>query len=315
MAMQSRRVVIITVCVSTVFFLANLITFLASGSRAVLSQSLYAVTDIVSGVMIYWGMHTSTAPPTLIHPFGRGKERFFWAYTAGLVTFSLTGFAVFSEGLLQVISPVKITDVPIAIGVVAATLASSTISLSVILLEMRRSGSTISGLMASDHQDMKVILVQDGIAFMGAVAAITGLYLVYMTGDSRYDGYAAAVAGAMLFATGIAFALESRLLLVGKAVSVGVTKEILSIVERYTYIRAVIEMRTMLMGPEEILVTLRVNFMDDLTTDDIEMHISELRTFVKDQCPTVKYLIVEPVAERGSVARAQIEQAQETGET
>lgn len=297
--MRTKRVVVVTMGISAVFFSLNLVAFAASGSRAVLSQALYAITDIVSGLMIYWGMRMSEEPPTLVHPFGRGKERFFWAFASGLVTFSLTGFVVFAYGLFQVLDPVRILDLRADLIVVGATLVSSTTTLVIILLELRRDGTSVRALMESDHQEMKLLMVQDIIAAIGALAAITGLYLVYATTDPRFDGYAASVVGALLFGTGISFTIEARELLVGKAVSMDITRRILGIVERYPYIRGVLGMRSMLLGPEEILITLRVNFVDDLTTDDIEMHIDQLRQFVRGECPTVRYLIIEPVSERG----------------
>ena len=295
--MRTRRVVLLTTIISSTFFIANLLAFLYSGSKAVLSQSLYAVTDIVGGLMIYWGIRVSREPPSHIHPFGRGKERFFWAFTAGLVTFSLTGAVVMIVGLLQFLDPARIVDIRGDLLVVGATLAAGTLSLAIAIRETRRDHLTVRELMRSDRQEMKVMVVQDVLGVLGAIIAIVGIYLVFMTHDERFDGAAATFVGALLVGTGIEFALEARELLVGKAIPVDEGKEILSIVERYPFIRGVVGIQSMMLGPDDILVILRLNFIDMLTTDDIEMHIDQLRRFVMAECPSVRHLIIEPVSE------------------
>ncbi|MCL4323918.1 MAG: cation diffusion facilitator family transporter [Candidatus Thermoplasmatota archaeon] len=301
--MRTRRVVILTTTISTLFFSLNLIAFAVSGSKAVLSQALYAVTDILGGLMIYWGMRASREPPDHVHPFGRGKERFFWAFTAGLVTFSLTGAVVMIYGILQILDPVRLVDLRVDIGVVAATMCAGGLSLYLVLGELRKFGISVQDLMSSDSQEMKIMLVQDVLGVVGALVALTGISLVYLLHDGRFDGVAAAFVGAILIGAGIEFAMEAKELLVGKAIPVTEGKEILSIVERYPFIRGVEGMQSMVLGPEDLLVILKLNFVDGLNTDDIEMHIDQLRRFVMGQCPSVRHLILEPVAERSAQRR------------
>ena len=298
--MRTRRVVLLTTIVSAIFFSLNLLAFTYSGSKAVLSQALYAVTDIVGGLMIYWGIRVSREPPSLVHPFGRGKERFFWAFTAGLVTFSLTGAVVMIFGLLQFVDPTRIVDVRADLLVVGATIVAGTFSLALALSEMRRDHVSLSQLMSSDRQEMKVMVVQDVLGVIGALVAILGIYFVFITHNDRFDGAAATFVGALLVGTGIEFAIEARELLVGKAIPLDEGREIMSIVERYPFIRGVVGFQSMLLGPEDILVILRLNFIDMLTTDDIEMHIDQLRRFVMAECPSVRHLIIEPVSEKAA---------------
>lgn len=147
------------------------------------------------------------------------------------------------------------------------------------------------------------MLVQDVLGVVGALVALTGISLVYLLHDGRFDGVAAAFVGAILIGAGIEFAMEAKELLVGKAIPVTEGKEILSIVERYPFIRGVEGMQSMVLGPEDLLVILKLNFVDGLNTDDIEMHIDQLRRFVMGQCPSVRHLILEPVAERSAQRR------------
>jgi cation diffusion facilitator family transporter len=297
MAVQTRNVIVATLALDAALFLVNMTVFLVGGSRAVLSQALYSITDVIAGIMIYWGVRASLEPPTHTHPFGRGKERFFWAFTAGLVTFSIAGALVFVEGVLQIFQPTHIYDLTDAFVSVGATLVAAAASLSVVLWEMRKEKTTIQEIMESEHQDFKIVLMQDLIGLVGATVAMTGIYMVYRMGTVFFDGLAAAVVGAMLLGTGFVFALDARELLVGKGVSAGEGKVILSIVERYPYVRRVEGMQSMLMGPDELLVALRINFADELVTDDLEMHIDQLRRFVMGESPRIRQLLIEPVAE------------------
>lgn len=298
--MRTRQVIVATLALDTCFFALNLFVFTIGGSRAVLSQALYAITDVVGSLMISWGMWASQIAPDMTHPFGRGKERFFWAFTAGLVTFSLTGFLVLATGILQMVHPSTVSDLTDDFLTVAGTLAVGAVSLTVILYELRRDHTTVQALMASDNQEMKILFVQDAVSLFGALVAISGIYLVSMTGNAFYDGLAASVVGLLLIGTGFVFALDARELLVGKGVSAEEGRTMLSIVERYPYVRQVQDLRSMLLGPEELLVVLRVNFVDELTTDEVEIHIEELRRFVTAECPRIAHLMIEPTAAPGA---------------
>ncbi len=285
-----------TLLLDGIFFVLNLSVAISGGSRAVLSQAVYTVTDLIGAVMILLGHRASERPATPQHPFGRGKERFFWAFTAGLVTFSLAGALVLVEGGLQILAPRPITDLVPGLLTVAGTLASSLGSLLVVIFELRRDGETVESLLASDFQGMKTIFLQDVVSVAGAGVALVGLGLVRISGQAFYDGLSAAVVGFLLLLTGFTLAAESRALLVGRAMSEREGREILDLVSEYPFVRRVVGMQSMMLGPEEALVTLQVNFLDELSTDDIEIHIDQLQQFVKGSHGQVRHLIIQPVS-------------------
>ncbi len=285
-----------TLLLDGIFFVLNLSVAISGGSRAVLSQAVYTVTDLIGAVMILLGHRASERPATPQHPFGRGKERFFWAFTAGLVTFSLAGALVLVEGGLQILAPRPITDLVPGLLTVAGTLASSLGSLLVVIFELRRDGETVESLLASDFQGMKTIFLQDVVSVAGAGVALVGLGLVRISGQAFYDGLSAAVVGFLLLLTGFTLAAESRALLVGRAMSEREGREILDLVSEYPFVRRVVGMQSMMLGPEEALVTLQVNFLDELSTDDIEIHIDQLQRFVKGSHGQVRHLIIQPVS-------------------
>ena len=294
--MRPSLVITATLVLDGIFFALNLTVAISGGSRAVLSQAVYTITDLIGAVMILLGYRASVQPASRQHPFGRGKERFFWAFTAGLVTFSLAAALVLVEGGLQIVSPRPITDLVPGLLTVAGTLASSLGSLLVVVFELRRDGQTVESLLGSDFQGMKTIFLQDVVSVVGAGVALVGLGLVQFSGQALYDGLSAAVVGFLLLLTGFALAAESRALLVGRAMSEKEGREILTLVSDYPFVRRVVDMQSMMLGPEEALVTLQVNFLDELNTDDIEIHIDQLQRFVKGAHNQVRHLIIQPVS-------------------
>ncbi len=297
--MRTSNIVVVTLGLDAIFFAVNFLVFLSGGSRAVLSQAVSTVTDLIGSVMILWGQLAADLPATAKHPFGRGKERFFWAYSAGLVTFSLAGGLVLLEGIEQALDPRTVTDLGTGILTVGGTFLASLGSLLVVLLELRKDRRSVHQLLASSHQGVKTIFLQDVVSLAGAGVALAGIAIVRYTGPPSVDGLSAAVVGALLLYTGFALAAEGREFLVGRAVGEEEGRAILSLVERYPYVRHVLGMQSMVLSPDDRLVVLRVNFMDEMNTDDVEMHIDQLRRFVTGEFPLVKHLIIEPVRAAG----------------
>jgi cation diffusion facilitator family transporter len=293
--MRTGLVVAATLALDGLFFAVNLYVFHLGGSRAVLSQAVETSTDLAGSVMILWGQRASRLPASSKHPFGRGKERFFWAYSAGLVTFSLAGALVFVEGLLQMLSPHLVGDVSDGLLTVGGTFIASFGSFAVVVFEVRRDQQSLSELIGSSHMGVKTIFLQDIVSIAGATVALTGLVLVHETGVAFFDGLAAAIVGALLLLTGFVLGGEAREFLVGRAITDAESHAVLALVERYPYVRHVLQVQSMVLGPEDHLIVLRVNFLDEMDVDDVEMHVDQLRRFVIGEFPKVKHLIIEPV--------------------
>lgn len=299
MAIRTSTVVAATLTLDAAFFALNFYVFSLGGSKAVLSQAVAGATDLIGSLMIMWGQRAASLPASSKHPFGRGKERFFWAYSAGLVTFSLAGSLVFIEGFLQVLNPHSITDLGLGLLTVGMTFAANLGGFLIVLVELRQNHQTVDDLLQSSYVGVKMIFLQDIVSIAGASVALAGLALDRYTGLGIFDGVAAAVVGGLLLITGFAIGGDAREFLVGRAISEEESTAILSLVERYPYVRHVLDVRSMVLGPEDHLIVLRVNFLDEMDTDDVEMHVDQLRTFVCGEFPDIKHLIIEPVRAAG----------------
>ena len=292
--MRSQVVIWATILLNAGLFLANLFVARLSDSHAVLSQAVYSLTDLVGSLLLLWGFVLSQRPPTHEHPFGHGKERYFWSFSASLVTFTVAGLLVLSDGLSQLVRPTPVDHLREALGVVGLTLALSVVGIWVTLRELRRARQTVQNLVESSHQGLKTIFYQDVVSIVGSLAAFLGLVVVFQTGNTAVDGLAAATVGVLLVMTGLVLAAESRELLIGKAIPPEQARSVLAIVEKNPRVRRVREFQSMMLGPDDILVALRVNLQDGLNTDQVEGTIDEISTAVKGSFPSVRHLVIEP---------------------
>jgi cation diffusion facilitator family transporter len=292
--MRPQVIIWATIALNGALFIVNLVIAVQSGSRAVLSQAVYTITDLVGSGLLLWGFVVSQRPPSYDHPFGFGKERFFWSFSASLVTFTIAGLLVLTTGLDQVLNPQPVTHLEAGLAVVGLTIASSFAGILVTLRELRHSRETLQTLLESTHQGLKTIFYQDVVSIFGSIVAFAGILIVYRTGDAVADGAAASAVGVLLIVTGLVLAAESRELLVGKAIPPRLAREILSVIERNPHVRRVREVQSMMLGPDDVLIALRVNFQDGLTVDELEMAIDEIGHAVKSAFPTVRHLVIEP---------------------
>jgi len=283
-----------TLVLNGLLFGVNLFVALISNSHAVLSQAVYTISDLVGGVALMWGYTVSLRPADPTHPFGRGKERFFWAFTASLITFSITGLVTLLYGLGQVTDPEPVTHFPAALASVGATLATSAVGIFVTMRELRRGQESLQSFLESAHQGLKTIFYQDVVSVCGSAVALIGIALVAWTHDYVVDGIAASGVGAILVGMGFVLAAETREFLVGRAISTGAASQLVAIVERDPRVRRVRVFQSMMLGPDDALVAIKVNFVDALNTDQIESAIDQLSLAMRQAIPAVRHIIIEP---------------------
>jgi cation diffusion facilitator family transporter len=293
-SMRSGFILSSAIVLDAVLFVLNLVVALAGNSRAVYSQAVFNVADLIGLGMLSWGYLASLRPPDVDHPFGYGKERFFWAFSASLVTFSLAGTGVLASGLEQAISPQPVSHVGEGLLIVGATMISSLVGVYVVLRELRATRSTVVSFLESAQQSIKTIFYQDVVSAVGSLFAFFGLVVVYRTGDAFYDGVTAAGVGTLMLLAGVLLAAESRPLLVGKSLSSAQAGQVLTLVERHPRVRRVRGVQSMMLGPEDALLALKINFQDGLTTDDIERTIDEISLLIRTEMPVIRHLIIEP---------------------
>jgi cation diffusion facilitator family transporter len=292
--MRPQVVIVATLLLNGVLFAVNLLVAEITGSRAVLAQAIYALTDLVGGVLLLWGLYLSRRPADYQYPFGRGKERFFWAFVSIVVTFSVAGVVALVTGFDQVVTPVPIDHIGDGLLIVGITLAVSVVSILVSLRELRIARQSLSTFLSSAQQGLKSIFYQDLVTIAAALVVFGGLLVVYRTNDYAIDGATAVLEGFLLVATGFVLTAESREYLVGRALAPTEARAILTLVERDSRVRKVRALQSMLLGPDDALLALRINFQDGLTTDQIESTIDQVTLSLRTTYPVLRHIIIEP---------------------
>ncbi len=292
--MRPQVIIIATVVLNLALFIANLIIARISGSDAVLAQAIYTITDLLGSAILLWGLYLSRRPADYLYPFGRGKERFFWAFVSILITFTIAGILAIVAGVDQALAPRPISHIGAALGVVAASLLVSIGGIWITLRELRIGRQTLQALLESANQGLKSIFYQDLVTIAGCAVALGGLSVVYQTGLDYVDGITAVIEGILLVATGFILTAESREYLIGRALAPQVARELLRIVESDPRVARVRSLQSMLLGPEDALLALRINFKDGLTTDQIERTIDEVGLSLKGRYPMLRHIIIEP---------------------
>lgn len=292
--MRPQVIIVATLLLNATLFVVNLVVAIASGSRAVLAQAIFTLTDLVGSGLLLWGLHLSRQPATHAYPFGRGKERFFWAFVSIVVTFTVAGVFALTAGVDQIVAPENLKHISEGLIVVGATIVVSVLSIWVTLRELRFSRVTLATLLESANQGLKSIFYQDLVSIVASVVAFSGLVIVYQTGDAVVDGIAAALEGGLLIAMGFVLTAESREYLIGRSLDPADARAMLAIIERNSAVAKVRTFQSMRLGPEDALLALKINFQDGMTTDQLEAAIDQVTLALRTAYPMLRHIVIEP---------------------
>ncbi len=292
--MRPQVIIVSTLLLNATLFVVNLWVALASGSRAVLAQAIFTLTDLVGSGLLMWGLYLSRRPASHEYPFGRGKERFFWAFVSIVVTFTVAGVVALTEGVDQVVAPEPLKYIGDAVVVVGGTLAVSVAGIWVTLRELRLSQRTLASFLESANQGLKSIFYQDLVSIMASVVAFVGLLVVFVTHDPFADGVSAALEGLLLVAMGFVLTAESREYLIGKALDPADARAMLALIERNASVAKVRSFQSMLLGPDDALLALKINFQDGMTTDQLEVAIDQVTAALRAEYPVLRHVLIEP---------------------
>ena len=292
--MRPQVIIVSTLLLNASLFAVNLLVAIASGSRAVLAQAIFTLTDLVGSGLLLWGLYLSRRPASHEYPFGRGKERFFWAFVSIVVTFTVAGVVALTEGIDQIIAPETLRYIGEAVLVVGLTLVVSIAGIWVTLRELRLSQRTLASLLESANQGLKSIFYQDLVSVMASIVAFIGLLIVFTTHNAFADGISAALEGLLLIAMGFVLTAESREYLIGKALDPSDARAMLAVIERNPAVAKVRSFQSMLLGPEDALLALKINFQDGMTTDQLEVAIDQVTAALRAAYPVLRHVLIEP---------------------
>jgi cation diffusion facilitator family transporter len=299
---QSRKSVLAALAANSAIAVIKLIAAVISGSTALLAEGFHSIADTGNQALLLLGLRLSDKPPDEEHPFGHGKERFFWTFVVALALFLVGGLVSIERGVSGLLHPEKLPSVPIAVAVlvVAAVFEGSALRIALRTFNKERGRRSFwGGIRRAKDPETLTVVFEDTAALTGIVVAIVGIVLAKVLDDARWDSGAAVIIGLLLCGVAFALAREVKDLLIGESAKPETRQAIEEAVRSVPEVEGIRDLLTMHVGPDEILVNLDVCFKDGLDTDGVEEAIVRVENAIREKAPNVGKIFVEPAQPGG----------------
>ncbi len=276
--------------------IAKVAAAVITGSASLLAEAIHSFADTGNQGLLLLGGRRAQKAPDVHHPFGYGAERYFWAFVVALVLFSLGALFSLYEGIDKLVHPHEVESPGVAFAVLGIAIALEAWSLRTAVVEARphRQGrSWFAFIRHTKNPEFPVVLLEDTGALAGLVIALIGLALAVATGESRYDAIGSVGIGVLLFVIAVVLAVEMKSLLIGESAVAEIETSIRDSIETCPEVRSVIHLRTLQLGPEEVLVAAKVDFVtDDVPT--LARAIDAVEAAIRAHAPDARVVYLEP---------------------
>lgn len=276
---------------------AKFVGFALTGSASMLAEAIHSVADSGNQALLLLGGRRARKQADETHPFGYGRERYFWAFMVALVLFSLGGAFAMFEGVEKIRHPHEIESVPVALWILGVAIVLEAFSLRTAVREARPLKGDASWwqfIRRSKNPELPVVLLEDAGAQIGLVIAFTAVLVSQATGDAVWDGYGTFAIGVLLTMIAVVLAVEMKSLLIGESADAKVVEAIRSAVAIEPAANRLIHLRTQHIGPDELLVGMKVEFIAGLSVNDIAETVNRLEASVRRGVPAARLIYVEP---------------------
>ncbi|WP_437486341.1 cation diffusion facilitator family transporter [Sorangium sp. So ce1014] len=277
--------------IAAVKFVAAAVT----GSSAMVSEGVHSLVDTADGLLLLLGKHRSARPPDAEHPFGHGKELYFWTLIVAIMIFAAGGGVSIYEGILHLLRPRPIEDPTwnyVVLGA-AAVFEGTSLAISVHEFKKKAGQGYLAAMRSSKDPTTFTIVLEDSAALAGLAIAFLGVWLGHSLGNPYLDGAASIGIGLVLAAVAVFLARQSHGLLMGESADRELIASILALAEADRGVSAVGRPMTMHFGPHDVLVVLRIEFDPALTASGVAEAIERIEARVRSQRPDVKHIYIE----------------------
>jgi cation diffusion facilitator family transporter len=280
---------------------AKFVGFVITGSASMLAEAIHSVADSGNQGLLLLGGKRARRKADLHHPFGYGRERYFWAFIVALVLFSLGGaFAIF-EGIEKIRHPHEVESPEVAIGILLFAILLEGFSFRTAIKEaakIRGDAGWWQFIRRSKNPELPVVLLEDLGALVGLVFALAAVTATIVTDDSLWDGIGTLNIGVLLTVIAVILAIEMKSLLIGESASPDDEKAIRGAIEGSPSVRRLIHMRTEHLGPDELLVAAKLEFDGTLSFPDVARAVDDTEARLREAVPAAKIVYIEPDVHR-----------------
>jgi cation diffusion facilitator family transporter len=292
-------------------FLANLgiaiakfAGFAFTGAASLLAEALHSVADTGNQALLFLGGRRARRRPTPEHPFGYGRERYFWAFVVALMLFSLGALFAIVEGVDKLINPHELESIAVALAVLGVAIVLEALSFRTAMVQaaaVKGDESWWRFIRRSKSPELPVVLLEDTGALLGLVLALAGVSVAEVTGNARWDALGSVGIGILLGVIAIVLAVEMKSLLIGESAAAQTEKVIRAAIMDGREVRRIIHLRTLHLGPDELLVAAKVE-LDSASVPDLTRAIDTVEARVRDAVPIARVIYLEPDLYRSDAA-------------
>jgi cation diffusion facilitator family transporter len=304
MASESRGTVVLALAANLAVAVAKTAAGLLTLSSAMLAEAAHSWADTTNQVFLLLALKKAQRPADTAHPFGYGKERYFWSLLAAVGIF-VTG-ALFSvyQGLESLVSgghELSTREFAVSYVVLAVAFVLEGTSLLRAIRQLRgeargRGRGLLEQLRKSNDPTVKTVASEDSAAVVGLVLAAGGLVLHQLTGSAVFDGAASIAIGVLLAWIAYALGRDTKELLIGESADPELRLDIISSLVRYDGVEGLLDMLTMQLSPDHVLVAAKIDFGDELSAADVEALCNRIESDLRRRFPSVTHLYLDPTS-------------------
>jgi cation diffusion facilitator family transporter len=291
-------------------FLVKAVSAYITGSAALFSETLHSLADSMNSVFLILGIYLASRPADRTHPFGYGKEVYFWSFVAAVFMLGVVSFSSIYRGYDQILHGQTVANINVAIAALALSIALEAVAVSFAVRGLTRCANQFGGVCTSNpfkafkavnDPSLKLIFVEDTVAIFGVSIALVFLFIVGQTDLHVLDGYASIIIGVVLGVLAIFLAMENRQKLIGAAADELTEKKIADLARIEPGIKDVLSVKTMFMGSNRMIVHLMVEFDSRMRLDLLDDLMQDVEERIKREFPSVLDCFIEPVADMDEI--------------
>jgi len=277
--------------------IAKFVGYLITMSSSMLAESIHSLADTSNQALLLLGGRKSRKLADAEHPFGYGRERYVYAFVVSIILFSVGGVFSLYEGIDKLSHPHELETPIVAVIILVVAIGFEGFSFRTAIVEsnhVRGTQGWISFIRRAKAPELPVVLLEDFAALIGLVLALTGVGLTWATGNPVFDAIGTICIGVLLVLVAIVLGIETKSLLVGEGATVEDSNKIRDAINAQPQVESLIHMKTLYLGPDELLVAAKVAFARTKKLAEVAAAINDLEVAVREAVPAARVIYIEP---------------------
>ena len=278
--------------------IAKFIAWALSGSASMLAEAIHSVADSGNQLLLLFGGRQAKRKADTTHPFGYGRERYIYAFLVSIILFSVGGLFSIYEGVEKITHPHEPVNLWIPIGVLLIAIVLESFSLRTAIKESNhvrtKDQSWVSFVRHAKAPELPVVLLEDVGALIGLVFALFGVGLTAITHNPVFDAIGTLMIGTLLILIAIVLGIETKSLLVGEGATDADHGKIVAVIDAAPTVEQLIHIKTLYLGPDELLVAAKLGFAADRHLGAVAADIDILESQIRAAVPAARVIYLEP---------------------